>query len=177
MFRTVLAALQGASVPSVLVGEDAHLPVEATLELLRFLGQRIGSTRTLFFVTYRDDALGPYHSLRRVLGDQVNEPAVSRMWLPPLSLEVVATMAEGTGIDPATLHARTCGNPFYVSEIVAGGDASLPDSIRDAVLARAAPVSMEGRAVLEAGSVLGMVVDPDLLEAVIGAPIVDAVDE
>ncbi len=177
IFRTVLSAMKGTPDVNVLVGEDAHWTDEATLELVRFLGRRIGDTRTLMIVTYRDDSLDPYHPLRRVLGDLVNEPAVCRMWLPPLTVDAVGALAEGTGIDPVLLHERTGGNPFYVTEIVASGDTSIPTSIRDAVLGRASQISVECRAVLDAAAAIGVVVDPELLAAVIGAPVADAVDE
>jgi DNA-binding CsgD family transcriptional regulator/tetratricopeptide (TPR) repeat protein len=161
----------------VLVGEDAHWTDEASLELIRFLGRRIGNTHTLMIVTYRDDVLDPYHPLRRVLGDLVNEPAVSRIWLPPLSVDAIRILAEGSGIEPVSLHERTAGNPFYATEILASGDTSIPASIRDAVLARASRIGMESRAVLDAAAVIGVLVDPDLLAALMGAPIADAVDE
>ncbi|MGI8977334.1 MAG: ATP-binding protein [Thermomicrobiales bacterium] len=177
IFRTVLSALRGAPGVNVLVGEDAHWTDEASLELIRFLGRRIGTTRTLFIVTYRDDALNPYHPLRRILGDLVNEPAVSRIWLPPLTVNAVTTLAAGSGIDPVSLHERTGGNPFYVTEIVAAGGKSIPTSIRDAVLGRASRISMESRAVLDAAATIGVVTDPELLATMIGAPIADAVDE
>jgi DNA-binding CsgD family transcriptional regulator len=177
IFRAVLSALRDAPGPHILVGEDAHWTDEATLELVRFLGRRIGATRTLFIVTYRDDILDPWHPLRRVLGDLVNEASVTRIWLPPLSLDAIRTLAEGSQVEPVSLHERTGGNPFYATEILASGDAAIPTSIRDAVLARASRVSPESRAVLDAAAVIGVLVDPDLLEATIGAPTADAVDE
>jgi DNA-binding CsgD family transcriptional regulator/tetratricopeptide (TPR) repeat protein/energy-coupling factor transporter ATP-binding protein EcfA2 len=177
IFRTVLTALRDMRRANVLVGEDIHWTDEASLELIRFLGRRIGTTRTLLIVTYRDDTLDPFHPLRRVLGDLVNEPAVSRMWLPPLSLDAVKTLAAGSGIDPVTLHSQTGGNPFYVTEIVATGYTTFPTSIRDAVLGRASQVSVECRAVIDVAAELGVEFDFELLEKVIGAPIATAVED
>ena len=34
------------------------------------------AARALFIIAYRDDQLGPYHPLRRVLGDLANAPGV-----------------------------------------------------------------------------------------------------
>jgi len=177
IYRAVLTAFHQVPGSHILIGEDAHWTDEATLELIRFLGRRIASTRILFIVTYRDDVLDPYHPLRRVLGDLANEPAVARMWLPPLSVEAIRSLASGSGVDPESLHQRTGGNPFYATEILASGHSAIPASIRDAVLARAARISPESRAVLDAAAVIGVLVDPDLLEAVVGAPIADPVDE
>jgi DNA-binding CsgD family transcriptional regulator/tetratricopeptide (TPR) repeat protein len=177
IFRTVFDALRSMPVPNVLVGEDAHWTDEATLDLVRYVGRRIGGTRTLFIVTYRDDSIDAYHPLRRVLGDLVNESAVSRMWVSSFSVDAVRSLAGGTGIDPNELHARTGGNPFYVTEIVGAGDTAIPTSIRDAVLARASRISLDGRAVLDAAAAIGLVFDPELLEEVVGVPIDRATDE
>jgi DNA-binding CsgD family transcriptional regulator/tetratricopeptide (TPR) repeat protein len=177
IFRAVLSALQNAPGPNVLVGEDAHWTDEATLDLVRFLGRRIGTTRTLVIITHRDDSLDPYHPLRRVLGDLVSEPGVSRMWLPSLSRDAVQALASDTDFDPAQLYERTGGNPFYVAEIVASGGRSIPTSIRDAVLSRAAQISTQGRSVLDIAATLGSAIDLELLAEVAGVPIDDAIDE
>jgi DNA-binding CsgD family transcriptional regulator len=42
---------------------------------------------------------------------------------------------------------------------------------------RSSPLSVEARATLDVAATLGVIFDPDLLEAVIGGPIADAVDE
>ncbi len=177
VFRTVLSALQEAPGANVFVGEDAHWSDEASLDLIRFLGRRIGSTHTLLVVTYRDDYLDSYHPLRRVLGDLVNEPSVSRMSLPPLSLDAVRSLAAGSTVDPEALFGQTSGNPFYVSEIIASGESIIPSSIRDAILGRASRISIEARAVLDAAAAIGPAPDLELLSAVTGASIDDAVDE
>jgi predicted ATPase len=103
-FREVLAAFAARPGPTVVVGEDAHWSDGASLELLRFLGRRIGELRTLFVVTYRDDELGADHPLRLVLGDLATAPTVRRLGIPPLSEEAVHRMAAGSGRDAATLH-------------------------------------------------------------------------
>jgi DNA-binding CsgD family transcriptional regulator/energy-coupling factor transporter ATP-binding protein EcfA2 len=176
VFRAILSTLRNTRTTTILVIEDAHWSDQASLELIRFLGRRISTIPALFVITYREDSLDPYHPLRSVLGDLVTEPACTRMTLPPLSLEAVSALTEGTGIDPAVLHERTNGNPFYITESIASG-ARIPDSIRDAVLGRASSVSPEARAILDCAATLGVTFDPDLLEDVIGAPIIEALDE
>ena len=177
LFRAVLAALAGLRNPLVLVAEDAHWTDEASIDLIRFIGRRIGGLRLLFIVTYRDDELGPYHPLRRILGDLATAQAVRRMALPPFSPAAVRALARGSGFDPVALHARTGGNPFFVTEVLAAGTPEVPATVRDAVLARASRLSLEARAVLDAAAVIGEQVEPALLEAVVGGPIEDAVDE
>lgn len=83
VFRGFLTALQRAIKPTVVVFEDIHWADEATLDLLRFLGRRITTTRTLLIATYRDDEVGPRHPLRVVLGDLATSGAVRRLTLFP----------------------------------------------------------------------------------------------
>lgn len=177
IFRSVLGAFRAAPGTMVMVGEDAHWTDEATLELIRFLGRRIRSTRALFIVSYRDDQLGPYHPLRRVLGDLANAPGVHRMELPPLSPGVVRAMVAGTGIDADEVYALTEGNPFLLTEIIESKTTGVPATVMDAILSRTSRLSPEGRAVLDACAVIGVTVDPSILAPVIGGPIADTVEE
>src|ERR671916_46898 len=121
LYRTMLDRLRSTKNPVMLVIEDAHWADEATLDLLRYLGRRIEETRSLIIVTYRDDETGPRHPFRRLLGDLASVPSVERLPLRPLTLQGVAALATGSGIDPTALHARTRGNPFFVSAVLASG--------------------------------------------------------
>ena len=161
VFAAVLETLTRE--PALAVLEDVHWADEATLDLLRYLGRRLDRTRTLLVATYRDDEIGPSHPLRVVLGE-VGE--ARRVALRPLSVEGVRTLAAGSDHDPVELHGLTGGNPFFVTEALAGGRAGVPASIRDAVLARASGLSPQARKVLEAAAVVGT--DPAVLEAVLG---------
>ncbi|HKG25750.1 MAG TPA: AAA family ATPase, partial [Thermomicrobiales bacterium] len=167
LYQQILTALQGANEPTILVGEDAHWADEASLNLLRFLGRRVGDLRVLLIVTYRDDELGQRHPLRIVLGDLATAPAVRRLPLPRLTVEAVQTMAAGKLLDAREVYALTGGNPFFVSEVLTAGGAGLPASVRDAVLARAARLSREERRVLDAAAVIGSSVGFELLDAIV----------
>src|SRR5215207_1964391 len=48
LFREVLASLAARPGPTIIIGEDAHWSDGASLELLRFLGRRIGGLPVLF---------------------------------------------------------------------------------------------------------------------------------
>ena len=62
-----------------------------------------------------------------------------RVRLPPLTVEAVRELAEPHDVDGDDLHARTGGNPFYVTEVLVGAARrTIPATVRDAVLARAA---------------------------------------
>src|SRR5450631_2688607 len=54
--------------PTLVVFEDLHWADEATLDLLKYLGRRIQSTRAMIVLTYRDDEVGPRHPLKYVIG-------------------------------------------------------------------------------------------------------------
>jgi hypothetical protein len=88
----------------------------------------------------------------------------------------VAVLAGGSGLDPAALYRLTGGNPFYVSQAVAAGMNEVPVSARDAVLARAARLGSDSRAVLDAAALIGTRVELALLEPVTGCP-PTAIDE
>jgi DNA-binding CsgD family transcriptional regulator/tetratricopeptide (TPR) repeat protein len=166
LFLAVLDALAAGVEPIVLVVEDVHWADDATIDLLRFLGRRIDSTRALLIATYRDDEVSGTHPFRTVLGDLATSQAVHRMKVDLLSQSAVGRLAEGTGIDAGDLYARTDGNPFYVTEVLATGERAVPPTVRDAVLARVARLSNHGRAALDAAAVIGGRIEPWLLSQV-----------
>jgi DNA-binding CsgD family transcriptional regulator len=175
VFRAFLGALSTSTTPALVVFEDVHWADEATLDLLRFLGRRIGATRALLLATYRDDEVGTAHPLRVVLGDLATAAQVRRLSLLPLSAEAIRTLAAGSNLDPVELYRQTAGNPFFATEVLAVGGRGIPPTVRDAVLARAARLSPEGRATLEAAAVIGARSEPWLLAQVAqtGAAAVD----
>ena len=166
-FATVLSELAHADRLHLIVFEDVHWADEATLDLLRFLGRRIGNCRAMLIATFRDDQVGPRHPLRVVLGDLAGVGGIRRLGLAPLSAEAVATLATGSGLAPLELHRRTGGNPFFVTEVLAAGGTATPPTIRDAVLARLARLTDRARDALDAAAVIGSRCDPSLVERVL----------
>jgi DNA-binding CsgD family transcriptional regulator len=146
VFAAVVEALRGR--PGVLVVEDVHWADEATADLVRFLGRRIAALPLLMVLTYRD-GLGADHPLVPVLGDLVSLPDARRLQLVPLSRTAVAQLCAGHDLDAAEVHRRTGGNPFFVNQIVDQPESRLPDSVREAVIARAAVLDAAQRACLE----------------------------
>jgi tetratricopeptide (TPR) repeat protein len=155
LFDAVYADLAGAQRPTVLVFEDIHWADETTLDLLRFLGRRLGTAPALVLATYRDDETGPDHPLRSRLGDLATQSAVSRMALAPLSLDAVTTMAGESSVDASHIWARTGGNAFFVTEVLQAGSDDVPATVADAVLARIGRLSSTARHTLTAAAVLG----------------------
>ena len=107
------------------------------------IGRRIDSTRALVVATYRDDEIEGTHPLRVVLGELASAPAVSRLSVPRLSVAAVRRLAAPHGADGDAIHRLTHGNAFYVTEVLASGSAALPETVRDAVLARVQPVDLQ----------------------------------
>ena len=155
-------------VPSILVLEDVHWADEATLDVLRLVARRLDSVSALLIVTYRGEALDPGHPLRIVLGELTSGQSIERLHLEALSPAAVAELAEPYGIDPDELHRVTGGNPFFVTEVLASAGEQIPETVRDAVLARAARLSSGAREVLEAVAIAPTSTDLRLLEALTG---------
>jgi DNA-binding CsgD family transcriptional regulator len=136
--------------PAILVIEDVHWADEASLDVVRLTARRIATSRGLALVTYRDDELARAHPLRILLGELGAGPAVDRLKVEPLSQEGVAALAAPHGVDAEDLYRKTAGNPFFVTEVLASGDGAIPETVRDAVLARAMRLSPAARSLLEA---------------------------
>lgn len=172
----LMRELAGAR-PTVLVLEDLQWADEATLDVLRIVARRIAGVPCLLIATYRDDQLKPTHPLRIVLGESTDSDLASRMELAPLSPHAVAELAAPSDVDADELHRLTAGNPFFVTEVLAGGrERLLPATVRDAVLARAARLSDAARAVLEAVAVVPPHAELWLLETLAG-PELEPLDE
>jgi predicted ATPase len=146
IFAAVLDALRAT--PRVLVVEDLHWADEATTDLIRFVARRIDALPLLMIVSCRD-TIATDSVLSPVVGDLVSTPGARRMQLTPLSRAAVAELLDGHLLDPADVHRRTAGNPFFVSQILDQPDAPLPESVRDAVIARTAGLTAEERHSIE----------------------------
>src|SRR5262245_22946699 len=129
--------------PAVVIVEDVHWADEATLDFLRYAGRRIDRMRALLIVTWRDDEVDLDQAIHRVLGAWRLD-AMLRIQLQPLSVDAVRQLAAGAA-DARALHAVTGGNPFFVTEVLGAGHASVPETVRDAVLARRAGLGADAR--------------------------------
>ena len=146
--------------------EDLHWGDEATLDVVRLLGRRIEATSALVVATYRDDQLDRTHPVRVLLGELATAPGVERLTLEPLSLAAVTRLAEGSPVDAEALYHRTGGNPFFVRAVLETGHGEIPETVRDAILGRAADLGARATAVLEAVAIAPQRVEPWLLDAV-----------
>ena len=152
--------------PAVFVLEDLHWADEATLDVFRLFVRRIDSVPALVVGTYRDDGMNVADPLRIVLGELATSSSISRLKLSGLSPSGVAELAEPYGADPDELYDKTGGNPFFVVEALAAGAHEIPETVRDAVLARAVRLSPPARTLLEAVAVVPPQAELWLLEAI-----------
>ncbi|MEM9714476.1 MAG: AAA family ATPase, partial [Actinomycetota bacterium] len=164
-FAHVLRSLTEA--PIVWVIEDVHWADGATADLLQFLGRRIERTSALVILTYRSDEVDAAPGFRSLLGQLGRSPFAERIELAPLSVEAVSELV-GARAGPV-VHASTGGNPFFVTEVLAGSPDVVPESVSDAVLGRIARLGPDERRVVEAVSVAPRYLEYDAVEAVAGA--------
>jgi DNA-binding CsgD family transcriptional regulator/tetratricopeptide (TPR) repeat protein len=162
--------------PTVFVLEDLHWADEATLDVLRLLCRRLETFPALVVGTFRDDELNRAPLLRIVVGELATGERTARLKLLPFSPAAVAQLAASGDVDADELYRKTGGNPFFVVEAIAAEGDEVPDTVRDAVFARAAPLSSSAKEILTAVAVVPPQIELWLLEALVGDDI-EALDE
>jgi len=144
--------------PTLAVIEDAHWADDATIDMIGHLARRMERVPALLVVTFRSEEVVTTHPLTRQLGE-IPAAKVLRVPIGPLTVEGVRALVADSDLDPVALHGRTGGNAFFVTESLATPE-RLSDSVRTAVLGRAARLAEGPRRALEALSVVPGRVDP-----------------
>jgi ATP/maltotriose-dependent transcriptional regulator MalT len=168
IFAATVDELERSGKPVVLVIEDMHWADDATLDLMKYLGRRIGRTRAMLIVTYRTDEIHARHPLQVAVGLLPGE-TVRRLPLTALSEAAVGELAQTFGRSPAGLYAATGGNPFYVTEVLAAPPGEIPSSVRDVVTARVARLSSAARPLAELVAAVPGHTESWLIQAVLQA--------
>jgi DNA-binding CsgD family transcriptional regulator/tetratricopeptide (TPR) repeat protein len=166
LFAAAREELAASPSPTVLVVEDAHWADGATLDVLRYLASRVHALPTVVVITLRDDDLGLDHPLRTVLGGLASAEAV-RLRLSRLSAEAVGRLAAASGVDADELFRLTSGNPFFVSEVLAFPEETVPPTIVDAVLARVSSLDPNAQKALGRVAVVPRGIELDLLRRLV----------
>ncbi|MEU3642319.1 BTAD domain-containing putative transcriptional regulator [Lentzea sp. NPDC034063] len=165
---TIVSTVESAA-PVLVVLDDLHQADEETLAVLAaFTGHRL-SGRVLIVATSRSAV--PLEALARA------EPV--RIELGGLDADAVAALVGAK--NAVAIHERSGGNPFYVKElgrlVASGGDlGAVPAGVRDVLRHRLAELPAQARTVLRQASVLGRDVEVDLLAALAGHDVLDALD-
>ena len=156
--------------PTVLAIEDVHWADEATLDVLRYLVRRAAQLPLVLVLTYRDDELGTDHPLRQLLGVASRAGRVRRLRLARLTVAAVRRLSAAADVDADEVFAVTSGNPYFVAEVLAAGDAAaVPLTIADAVQARMAQLDPATLEILERLAVVPSAVQRWLVEALVPA--------
>ena len=176
--------------PLVLIFDDLHWADTPSLLLLQFVAREVPTTPLCIVGTYRALALEPHHPLTHACGELARIPTQQRLHLQGLSQpEVAHFLALTTGVAPAepvvtSLHQRTEGNPFFLTEMVrllltedgaaafctpqAASRLVLPQSVREAIGLRARPLPSPCQHLLRLASVMGRTFEVETLARVTG---------
>ena len=170
LFEAVTSFLRTAAVqrPIVLVLDDLHAADTPSLLLLQFLARELVPLRILVVAISRDVDPLPSAELGELFAELVREPAARRIELTGLNEEDIgAYVAQSPGgfASPeliTTLHARTDGNPLFVTETMRllaldGEEAvhAIPASAREVIARRLDRLSGDCSEVITRASVLG----------------------
>lgn len=172
-FESLLHLLSHGAGPAILVIEDIHWADEGTLDLLRFLARRIQNRPILIIVTVRSDE---EDSRGRIASfwSTIPRDAYDRIFLQPLSLQGVERLLQTP--DAAQVHALTGGNPFFLTEYVAGGGGGVPRAVQDATLARLFGLEPDARNALVCASVFPGQIHEQILRELTSDPSQSAVE-
>ena len=158
--------------PLLLIIDDLHWADPSSMELLTFLTSAATDAHLAVAATFRnvDPTIGD--SLSTTLAELARQPAVRRVELAGLDRQALATLLTTDGQQPSdellsTIHRRTQGNPFFVTEVLrllpSEGttiDARIvgrvvPASVSGVIRQRVARLPEETRHALTAAAVLG----------------------
>ncbi len=161
--------------PVVLVLEDLHWADDSSRELLAFLAVRLRDRPVMLVGTLREEELGGPGG--QWLTELERRPQVTRLRLGRLADGEIAELI--TGLLPAdaasadrvaAVVGAADGNPLYARELAHAGPGALPASIADAVLAKAAGLSTQARAVVDQVCVADGGMSHELLAAAVALP-------
>jgi tetratricopeptide (TPR) repeat protein len=166
--------------PLVVVLDDLHWADPASVELASFHARRARRSRQLLVATYRDVEVAPGGPLAGPIARLEAEGRTLPLGGldPPAVAQLLAAVTGGPP-DPelgTSVHRRTGGNPFLVQQVArllaAHPDAAaVPHGVRDAIRRRLAALGDPAVGLLEAASVLGPDLRPDVLARVTGEPV------
>jgi DNA-binding CsgD family transcriptional regulator/tetratricopeptide (TPR) repeat protein len=168
LFELVLAEFARVRNPTVWLVDDLQWADDASLDLIRFVVRRLSGVPLLLILTYRDTEVGP--ALRGLLGELATTREVRRVPVPALSVSAVAELAARFSATAAgSIHARTGGNAFFVTELLRH-TGSADGGVHDLILSQVDRLQPAARNLIEVLAVLG---DPSPLELVheLGEPL------
>jgi DNA-binding winged helix-turn-helix (wHTH) protein/tetratricopeptide (TPR) repeat protein len=174
--------------PVVLILDDVHWADQSSLHLLEFLVREAEPAPILVLGTYRDAELARDPARARLLGSVARSPGSHTVRLQGLEPGEVASLFEAvTGESPTaelaeSVHRRTGGNPFFLTQIAqlwsAGGsgpdlgrEPPLPQGLREAIGRHMDVLSESSRDLLSRAAVIGREFELDVLARVSGVSV------
>jgi DNA-binding CsgD family transcriptional regulator len=181
--------------PTLLGFEDLQWADDLSLEIIAELARRSRDRQLLLCGGYRTDEALTGTSLRDWRSRWITQRIAEEVRLMPLSpadTALVTTLILDTGLPAprevaAAVYERTDGIPLHIEELLgalsadarANGlairEATVPDTIEDAVLARLSHQSPEAQAVAKAGAIIGRCFNAEVLAGIMDLP-QDAID-
>lgn len=183
----ILGALSG---PTMLSFWDLQWADDLSLEIIGELARRSRHRPLLLTGDFRTEDVPPGSSLRAWRSRLITQRIAEELRLGPLTAPetaLVTSLILDTGL-PAprevanAVYERTDGIPLHIEELLgalsaearADGtairEATVPDTIEDAVLARIAHLSPEAQAAAGAGAIIGRSFSPDVLAGIMDLP-------
>ena len=183
----ILTSLPG---PAMLAFEDLQWADDLSLEIIGELARRSRDRPLLLTGDYRIEDVPPGTSLRDWRARLITQRIAEEVRLLPLTKSetaLVTTLILDTGLPAprevaAAVFERTDGIPLHIEELLgalsaegrADGtairEATVPDTIEDAVIARMAHRSPEAQAAARAGAVIGRCFVPEVLAGIMDLP-------
>ena len=180
-------ALSAKRRPTIAVLDDLQWADLSTLRLLRFLAVELRDVPVIIVATFRDTEDMTKGDLGDTLADIVRQPHVERLRLTGLREHDVANLLRATtdltGDDvvavAASLHRRTNGNPFFITELVrlmqSEGSlnsgvvtADVPAAVSDVIRRRIGRLPDDLQTMLGVAAVIGRQFDLDVLAQACG---------
>jgi tetratricopeptide (TPR) repeat protein len=177
----------GERMPSVIVLDDLHEADRASLFLLDLIAQRLRELPILVIGTYRDGEGAGDGALDATIAGLLRAPRAIGMRLQALNESEVEQMVQaraGEAVPPALaaqIYQRSEGNPLFVreliellmaegrmtAEVVARWQATVPKTVRAAIVQRLRPLSSACWETLRIAALLGREFDLALLSDVL----------
>ncbi len=183
----ILGALPG---PTMLSFVDLQWADDLSLEVIAELARRSRDRQLLLIADYRTEDVPPGTSLRDWRARLITQRIAEEVRLGPLTeaeTALATTLILDTGLPAprdvaAAVFERTDGIPLHIEELLgaltteerADGtairEATVPDTIEDAAIARIAQRSPEAQAAARAGAVIGRCFVPEVLAGIMDVP-------
>ncbi len=182
--RLAAAAARTAVIIAI---EDLHWADAATLDVLAYLGPRLGQMRALVVASVREEALHAGHPAADAIARIARGARAGRIDLAPLAGTELTTFIDealdGLALPQDVRRAVAIageGNPYFTEELLksaveqasasgAGRARALPQTVRATLLERLAPFDESERRVIAQAAVIGRTFDVGLLAATLDA--------